>query len=103
MSNKLAKAQNLPPKPTLDDFNKVEVKLTDIENQYILDNERRKNMAVQNTVVMFSEIMQHFIGMTARKKNIQFDEKLFAGVFYDQVKGKAYILQHKKAPEKPQA
>ena len=103
MSNKQAQSQNLPPKPTLDDFNKVEVKLTEIENQYITDNERRKNMAVQNTVVMFSEIMQHFVAMTARKKNIQFDEKLFAGVFYDQPKGKAYILQHKKAPEKPQA
>lgn len=98
MSNKQAQANNLPPKPSLDDFNKIEVKLTDIENQYILDQERRKNNMIQAVAIASAEGMQHFVAMAAKKKNIQWNDQLFAGVFYDQAKGKAYILQHKKAP-----
>lgn len=100
MSNKQAQAQNLPPKPpSLDDFNKLEVKLTDVEDQLIANTERRKAMLINNVATMFAEELQHIVAMFAKKKNIQFSDELFAGVFYDAPKGKAYILQYKSKEE----
>ena len=96
MSNKQAQAKNQPPKPVgLDDFNKLEVKLTEVENQLIAHTERRKAMLINNVAAMFAEELQHIVGMFAKKKNLSFSDELFAGVFYDAPKGKAYILQYK--------
>jgi tRNA isopentenyl-2-thiomethyl-A-37 hydroxylase MiaE len=107
MSNKQAQANKLPPKPvTLDDFNQVEVKLTDVENQLLANTERRKAMLINNVATMFAEELQHITAMFAKKKNIQYSDELFAGVFYDAPKGRAYILQYKSkeaaAAAKPQ-
>lgn len=100
MSNKQAQAQKLAPKPpTLDDFNQIEVKLTDVEDQLIANTERRKAMLINNISMMFAEQMQHTVAMFAKKKNIMWSDELFAGVFYDAVKGKAYILQYKTKEE----
>lgn len=99
MSNKQARAEQLPPKPDLSQFNTVDVALTDIEAQYIAINEQRKNRAVQQQLNAFAEILQHFVALTAKKKNISFDEKMFAGVYFDQPKGKAVILMHKELPK----
>ncbi len=96
MSNKQAQAKNLPPKPvTLEDFNQIEVKLTDVENQLLANTERRKAMLINNVATMFAEELQHITAMFAKKKNVQYSDELFAGVFYDAPKGKAYILQFK--------
>lgn len=96
MSNKQAQSQKLAPKPIgLDDFNKLEVKLTDADNQLLAFTERRKAMLINNVATMFAEQLNHMVGYMAKKKNMQFDENLFAGVFYDAPKGKAYILQYK--------
>lgn len=95
MSNKQAQSASLPPRPSLDQFIQVEVKLTDVENQLLADTERRKAMLINNTATMFAEELQHITAMFAKKKNVQYNEKLFAGVFYDAPKGKAYILQFK--------
>lgn len=100
MSNKQAQAKNLPPKPpTLDDFNQIEVKLTDVETQLIELTERRKAMIINNISMMFAEQMQHTVAMFAKKKNVQWSDELFAGVFFDAPKGKAYILQYKSKEE----
>lgn len=100
MSNKQQQSQNLPPKPpSLDDFTKTEVKLTDVEDQLIANTERRKAMIINNVATMFAEQLQHTVAMFAKKKNIQWSDELFAGVFYDAPKGKAYILQYKSKEE----
>lgn len=100
MSNKQAQAAKLPQKPvTLDDFNQVEVKLTDVENQLLADTERRKAMLINNVATMFAEELQHITAMFAKKKNVQYSDELFAGVFYDAPKGKAFILQFKSKEE----
>jgi len=52
-------------------------------------------MLINNTATMFAEELQHITAMFAKKKNVQYSDKLFAGVFYDAPKGKAYILQFK--------
>lgn len=96
--SKQSQAAKLPPKPKLDDFNKVEVKLTDVENQFIDATEKRKQNMVNNVLVTFAEEMQHAVAMLATKKNIQFNQELFAGVYYDAPKGRAYILLHKNKP-----
>lgn len=96
MSKKEQQAKALPAKPVgLDDFNQLEVKLTDADNQLIQNTERRKAMLINNIATMFAEQLNHTVGYIAKKKNMQFDESLFAGVFYDAPKGKAYILQYK--------
>ena len=96
MSNKQAQAKKLPSKDDmLKQFNQLEVKLTDVENQLLTDTERRKAMLINNVAAMFAEELQHIVALFAKKKNIQFDQELFAGVFYDAPKGKAYILQYK--------
>lgn len=100
MSNKQAQAEKLQPKPvTLDNFNQIEVKLTDVENQLLANTERRKAMLINNVATMFAEELQHITAMFAKKKNIQYSDELFAGVFYDALKGKAYILQYKSLDE----
>lgn len=100
MSNKEKQAKNLPPKPpTLDDFNQVEVKLTEVENQLLANTERRKAMLINNVATMFAEELQHITAMFAKKKNVTYSDELFAGVFYDALKGKAYILQYKSKEE----
>lgn len=101
MSNKQAHAKKLPSKPDLSQFNQIDVALTDIEVQFIAINEQRKSRAVQQQLNSFAEILQHFVGLTAKKKNISFDEKYFAGVYFDQPKGKAIILLHKELPKAP--
>jgi hypothetical protein len=102
MSNKQAQAAKLTKPPTLDDFNKVEVKLTDVELQFVSMTERRKTAAVNNILTIFAEELQHAVAMLAKKKNISFDQELFAGVYFDEPKGRAYILQYKEKPQ-PQA
>ena len=102
MSNKQARAQKLPEKPDLSQFNQVDIGLTDIEVQYIATNEQRKNRAIQQQLNAFAEILQHFVVLIAKKKNINFDEKMFAGVYFDQPKNKAIILMHKELPKKPE-
>lgn len=100
MSKKQAQAAKLPPKPvTLDNFNQIEVKLTDVENQLLANTERRKAMLINNVATMFAEELQHITAMFAKKKNVMYSDELFAGVFYDAVKGKAYILQYKSKEE----
>lgn len=91
------RAKNNPPKPEgLDQFQQIDVPLTDIENQLIAATEARKNKLTSSIVITFAEQMQHQVAMFAAKKNIQYnDGELFAGVYYDQVKQKAYILQFK--------
>lgn len=96
MSNEQAQAKDMPKKPVgLDDFNKLEVKLTEVENQLIALTERRKAMLINNVATMFAEEMQHIVAMFAKKKNISYSDELFAGVYYDAPKGKAYVLLYK--------
>lgn len=97
MSNK--QAQSAPKPPSIDDFNKVDVKLTEADVQLLTMTERRKAMLINNISMMFAEQLNHMVGYIAKKKNIQFSEPLFAGVFFDAVKGKAYILQYKSLEE----
>lgn len=97
MSNK--QAQSLPQPPSIDDFNKIDVKLTDSDVQLLTMTERRKAMLINNVSMMFAEQLNHMVGYIAKKKNIQFSEQLFAGVFFDPTKGKAYILQYKNEAE----
>ena len=93
-------AKNLPPKPVgLDDFNQLEVTLTEVENQLLLNTERRKAMLINNVATMFAEELQHITAMFAKKKNIMYSDELFAGVYYDAPKGKVYILQYKSKEE----
>ena len=100
MSNKQAREAKLPQKPvTLDDFNQVEVKLTDVENQLLADTERRKAMLINNVATMFAEELQHITAMFAKKKNVQYSDELFAGVFYDAPKSKVFLLQFKSKEE----
>lgn len=89
-------AKQLPKKPVqLDQFHQIEVKLTPVEEQLLVDTERRKAMLINNISAMFAEQLQHTVAVYAKKKNIQFSDELFAGVFYDAPKKKAYILQFK--------
>lgn len=99
MSNKQAQSEKLPQKPNLDAFTQVEVKLTDADNQLLMATERRKAMLINNLSMMFAEQLNHLTAYIAKKKNTQFDESLFAGVFYDAPKGKAFILQYKSKEE----
>lgn len=87
----------------IDDFNKVPVKLNDIDLQFLRDTKVREQRIVQNVVMQFAEQVQHFVALTAKKKNIQFNEALFAGVFVDEKKKTAYVLQHKKPPQPQKA
>lgn len=103
MSNKQARAEKLPPKPTLDDFKKVEVKLTSADIQMLTMQERRKAMLINNVATMFAEQLNHSVAYMAHKKNIQFDQNLFAGVYFDAPSGKAFILQYKSAEEAEKA
>jgi len=93
-------AKNLPPKPVgLDNFNQLEVKLTDVENQLLMNTERRKAMLINNVATIFAEELQHITAMFAKKKNVTYSDDLFAGVYYDAPKGKVYILQFKSKEE----
>lgn len=93
MSNKQAQFRQQPPE--LDRFDKVDLKLTDMDTQLLDDTERRKAMLVNNVSMMFAEELNHIAGYIAKKKGIQFNDALFAGVFYDAPKKKCYILQFK--------
>jgi hypothetical protein len=93
MSNKMNQAAKQPE--LIDQFDKIEVKLTDVDNQLLTATEKRKAMLINNIATMFAEQLNHMVAHLAKKKNLQFNEQLFAGVFYDAPKGKAYILQYK--------
>lgn len=96
MSNKQAQSAKLPARDEmLKQFNQIAVSLTDVESQLLGHTERRKAMLVNNISIMFAEQLQHIVAMFAKKKNIQYSDELFAGVFYDAPKNKAYILQYK--------
>lgn len=99
MSNKQEQAKKLGDAPDLSNFNTIDVKLTEADVQLITMQERRKAMLINNVARMFAEQMNHLVGYIAKKKNTQFNEDLFAGVFFDAAKGKAQILQYKSVEE----
>lgn len=74
------------------DVNKIEVKFTDMELQYVASNLVRKQRIIDNVNLQFAEEMQHFGAMVARKKNIQWDDTKFKGVAFDTEKQKCYLL-----------
>lgn len=101
MSNKQAQAQ--PKQPFNDkDFDKIPVKFTDMEVQYVANQLIRKDRIIAAVNHQFGESLQHFAVMCAKRKNIQFPDNKFAGVMFDTKKERAFIMIYKKDPPKPE-
>lgn len=97
MSNK----QEQPQIPEIDKtkFNTIDIAFTDMELQFVVATLQRKDRVIQAVNMQAAESLQHFAVMTAKKKNIQFADNLFAGVNYDTKKQKAVIVLHKTPPK----
>jgi len=80
-------------------FDKIRVPLTDLDGQFINANLVRKQRIVELIDLQYAETLQHFVALTAKKKNIQWNDALFAGVMLEEGKQYASILMFKSEAE----
>lgn len=96
-----------PQAPEMPPHDKIEIKFTDLDLQYVTSTLVRKERIVKAIDVQFAEALQHFAAMVAKKRNIQWDDNKFIGVTYDMEKEKCYLLLAKEpirqAPESSSA
>lgn len=80
-------------------FDKIKVPLTEIDMQFVNMNMARKQRIAEIVDMQFAETLQHFVALTAKKKNIQWNDALFAGVMLEEGKEYASILMFKSEAE----
>lgn len=82
-----------------DDLDKIEVKLTDVEIQFLIHELRRRDKLVKFIIDTYAQTINHFTSMCAVRKGVQFDQARFAGVNVDIKKKKFLLLLHKNLPK----
>ena len=90
MSTKLTTPQAQP-----EDFNKIEVKLSDADLLYLGNEQKRYKATIGMATVNRDQAFQDYIALVAVRKNVKYDSSKLRGVTVDPDTKKAQLLLSK--------